>query len=89
MLAALLMGVKVAILVASGFEQTEVEEPKKALEAEGAVVYIVSPEEKVVQGWDCYRLKVRDQFPVDIVLKNAKAEDFDAIIIPGPYSLMI
>jgi len=38
-------GVKVAILVADGFEQVELTEPKKALEQAGAIATIVSPAE--------------------------------------------
>lgn len=38
-----LLGKRVAILVTDGFEQVEMTEPKKALEAEGAETFIVSP----------------------------------------------
>ena len=38
-----LAGKKVAILVANGFEQVELTEPKKALEDAGATTQIVSP----------------------------------------------
>jgi protease I len=47
-----LKGKKVAILVADGFEQVELTEPKKALEAAGATTEIVSPAEGEVQGWN-------------------------------------
>jgi protease I len=47
-----LKGKKVAILVADGFEQVELTEPKKALEAAGAMTEIVSPAEDEVQGWN-------------------------------------
>ena len=40
-----LKGKKVAILVADGFEQVELTEPKKALEEAGAITEIVSPAE--------------------------------------------
>ena len=36
-------GMKVAILVADGFEQVELVEPKKALDEAGAKTQIVSP----------------------------------------------
>ena len=42
---------KVAMLVANGFEQVELTEPKAALEAAGAEVLIVSPELRTVKGW--------------------------------------
>ena len=44
-------GAKVAILVADGFEQAEMTEPRKALEAAGAVTKIVSPKNNTVRGW--------------------------------------
>ena len=50
-----LNGVKVAILVAEGFEQVELTEPRKALEKAGAQTRIVSPVKDQVQGWNHYR----------------------------------
>ena len=47
-----LKGKKVAILVADGFEQVELTEPKKALEEAGAMTEIVSPADNEVQGWN-------------------------------------
>jgi len=44
-----LEGKKVAILVADGFEQVELTEPKKALEDAGAITEIVSPADNEVQ----------------------------------------
>ena len=41
---------KVAILVAEGFEQAEMTEPRKALESAGAKTEIVSPAQGYVQG---------------------------------------
>ena len=51
-------GKKIAILVADGFEQVELTEPKAALEAAGATTEIVSPAKNEVQGWnheECHR----------------------------------
>jgi protease I len=44
-------GVKVAILVTDGFEQVELIEPRKALDAAGAQTRVVSPKEGHVRGW--------------------------------------
>jgi protease I len=76
-----LSGKKVAILVASGFEQVELTEPKKALEQAGAKALIVSPEPGKVKGWN--HTEWGDEFPVDMPLANAKADEFDALILPG------
>src|SRR6185369_17628734 len=59
-----LKGKKVAILVANGFEQVELTEPKKALEDAGAITEIVSPAENEVQGWN--HDEKADAFPVDM-----------------------
>jgi protease I len=71
----------IAILAADGFEQAELEEPKQALEEAGATVSIVSPCEETIQGM--HHADKGDKFDVDLPLKNAKPEDFDALMIPG------
>lgn len=74
-------GLKVAILVADGFEQVEMTEPKKALDQAGALTTIISPSKGKVKGW---KMKTwGDEFPVDKELGQAKAEDFDALLLPG------
>jgi protease I len=47
-----LKGKKVAILVTDGFEQVELTEPRKALDAAGAQTSIVSPKKDKVRGWN-------------------------------------
>ena len=47
-----LQGKKVAILATDGFEQSELFEPKKALEDAGAEVSIVSLESGEIKGWN-------------------------------------
>lgn len=74
-------GKKVAILVANGFEQVELTEPRKALEAAGAKTEIVSPAEDEVQGWN--HDEKADLFPVDMPLKRARSDDYDALLLPG------
>jgi protease I len=76
-----LAGKKVAILVANGFEQVELTEPKKALEKSGAKTSIVSPESSKVKGWQLTNWG--DELPVDVPLEDAKADDFDALLLPG------
>lgn len=76
-----LKGKKVAILVADGFEQVELTEPKKALEAAGAMTEIVSPAENEVQGWN--HDEKADLFAVDMPLKRARSDDYDALLLPG------
>lgn len=76
-----LKGKKVAILVADGFEQIELTEPKAALEAAGAKTEIVSPAEGEVQGWN--HDEKADSFTVDMPLSRARSDDYDALLMPG------
>lgn len=76
-----LNGKKVAILVANGFEQVELTEPKQALEQAGAQTHIVSPEQGQVKGWQ--HTEWGDPFPVDVPLAQANADDYDALLLPG------
>jgi protease I len=76
-----LKGKKVAILVANGFEQVELTEPKKALENAGATIEIVSPSEPEVQGWN--HDEKADSFRVDMPLSRARSDDYDALVLPG------
>lgn len=76
-----LLNKRVAILAADGFEQAELEQPMKALEEAGATVSIVSPNSDRIQGMN--HADKGDQFEVDIPLKNAKADEFDALLLPG------
>lgn len=75
-------GLKVAILVADGFEQQELTGPREALDAAGADTMIVSPVEGgEVEGWNHY--DKGDKFPVDVHLTDANPGDFDALLLPG------
>ena len=76
-----LRGIRVAILATDGFEESELLEPRKALDNAGATTMIVSPKDGNIKGWN-----MKDwghQVPVDIPLKEAKAEDFHALLLPG------
>jgi protease I len=76
-----LNGKRVAMLVADGFEQVEMTEPRRALEAAGANVEIVSPRAGRVKGWE--NKEWGDDFEVDVVLSSADVEDYDALVLPG------
>ncbi|HEX3320512.1 MAG TPA: type 1 glutamine amidotransferase domain-containing protein [Terriglobales bacterium] len=76
-----LKGLKVAILIADGFEQVEMVKPRQALQDSGAQTVIVSPNEKSVRGWNFKEWG--DEFPVDMSLDSVQADDFDALLLPG------
>jgi protease I len=81
MAAAQLQGMRVAILVTDDFEQSELTEPKKALEEAGATALIVSPTSGEIQGMK--HDEKADRFRVDQVLAEADPEQFDAALLPG------
>lgn len=76
-----LKNIKIAILATNGFEQSELAKPKEALEAAGAIVKIVSPQSGMIKGWT--NKNWGDAFKVDIELKDAKADEFEALVLPG------
>lgn len=78
---ATLTGKKIAILTENGFEEVELTSPKKALEAAGAKVQIVSPRKGKVRAWDKDHWSI--ELPVDEILDNARSEDYDALVLPG------
>ena len=66
-----LKGLRVAILVANGFEQEEMTEPRKAIEMAGAHVDLVSPEKGAVRSWR--HTGWADVFPVEVSLEDAQS----------------
>jgi len=71
----------VAILVTDGFEQIELTGPRDALRAAGIQTRIVAPDTGTVQGF--HHDTKGDSLAVDLTLKEARPEDFDAVLLPG------
>ena len=76
-----LNNIRVAALVDNGFEQSELLEPRKALEAAGARVDIVSPQQGKVKGWQ--HTDWGQEVAVDVALDSASADQYDALLLPG------
>ena len=76
-----LTGKKVAILATDMFEQVEMVEPRKAVEQAGADVELISLEQGEIQGFNHY--DKADRFPVDKVVTDVSADDYDALLLPG------
>jgi protease I len=77
-----LKGKTVAILVANeGIEQVELTEPRQALEGAGATVELLAPESGEAQAFN--HLDKADSFPVDRVVGDADASNYDALMLPG------
>jgi protease I len=76
-----LSGKTIAILATDGFEQSELQVPLTKLREAGATVHVVSLEAGEIKGWDGDDWG--DSVPVDVTLELAKADDYDAIVLPG------
>ena len=74
-------GKRVAIVATDGFEQSELAEPKRALEEAGAKPDIVSLHSGTIRGWKDKNWG--DAFPVDKTVAQASADDYDALVLPG------
>lgn len=76
-----LSGKVVAIVATNGFEQSELEVPLTKLREAGATVHVVSLEAGEIKGWD--KEDWGNPVPVDKVLSAVKADDYDAVVLPG------
>ncbi len=71
----------VAILATNGFEESELREPKKALENAGAEVHIVSLESGSIKGWADGNWS--NSYDVDKTVDNVNQSDYNALVLPG------
>lgn len=77
-----LNGMRVAFVVANeGIEQAELTAPWQAVEAAGGTPVLVAPQAGKAQAMN--HLDKADTFPVDVTTADAKAADFDAVMLPG------
>jgi deglycase len=76
-----LSGLKVAVIVERGFEQSELLEPRRALEDAGAEVEVISPVEGRVTGWSDEQWA--DEVCVDLPLTQAHPREYDALLLAG------
>jgi protease I len=76
-----LSNLRVATVVTDGFEESELVEPVNALEKAGAQVEVIAPKPGTVQAFR--HLDKGKTVPVDRLLHDARAEDYDALLLPG------
>jgi len=76
-----LQGKRVAFLATDMVEQIELTEPWKAVKDAGGTPELVSLKEGEIQGFNHY--DKADTFKVDRTVEEARAEDYDALVIPG------
>ena len=76
-----LNGLRVAILATDGVEDVELKEPRNALDEAGARTTLFAP-----KAGNIYSMNHHDkaaQYDVDQTLDHARADEFDAVLLPG------
>jgi protease I len=80
-----LKGRRIAILATDGFELVELIEPRKALHSAEATTHVISPQKTMkageIRGWNL--TDWGQSVKVDKTLSEAKASDYDALVLPG------
>jgi protease I len=76
-----LTGKRIAILATDGVERVELTEPRTALDAAGATTRLVSPKSGRIKAWQHDHWG--DELQVDVPLAQARADDYDALMLPG------
>ena len=76
-----LKGRRVAILATDGVEQVELEVPRRALDAAGALTHLISPKQDSIQAMNHDEKGAR--IPVDRMLGDVRPGDYDALLLPG------
>ena len=73
---------KIAFLVApEGIERVELTDPWKAVKDAGHQPVLLSTDSGEVQTFD--HLDKSETFPVDVEVSSAKADEYDALVLPG------
>jgi protease I len=73
--------VRVAIIAMDGFEESELVEPRRALQAAGATVDVISAGEGEIQGF--HHFDKTGRIRVDKTLDQVTSDDYDALMLPG------
>jgi protease I len=74
-------GKKIAFLLTDGVEQVELTSPWEAVKQAGGTPVLVAPETGTLKGFK--GTDPADSFDVDIAVSEAKADDYDALVLPG------
>lgn len=75
------MAKRIMILATDGFEQSELEKPKQNLEDAGLETVVVAPQAGEIKGWK--HTDWGNPVKVDKTVDEVRAEEFDAIVLPG------
>lgn len=72
---------RILIMATDGFEQSELQVPLERLRDAGADVDVASLETGAITGWK--EDDWGDEVDVDLLITDAKVEDYDALVLPG------
>jgi protease I len=78
-----LVGKRIAVLAADGFEKAELAAPVAALKDAGAEVVILALHAGRIRGMDVHQ--PAELIQVDRTVSDARAHDYDGLLIPGGY----
>ena len=76
-----LNGIRVAILATDGFEQSELFDPRRALDQAGSSTEVVSLKSGEIKGWN--HKDWGQTIAVDKTVESVDAKNFDALLLPG------
>jgi protease I len=76
-----LNGIRVAILATDGFEQSELFDPRRALDQAGSRTEVVSLKSGEIKGWN--HKEWGQTIAVDKTVDSVDAKNFDALLLPG------
>ncbi|MEO8878062.1 MAG: type 1 glutamine amidotransferase domain-containing protein [Polyangiaceae bacterium] len=77
----LLSGKTIAFIATDGVEQSELLDPRKIFDEQGAKTVLISLKSGKIQGFK--HQDKGEQIPVDLTIDAAKADQFDALVLPG------
>ena len=72
---------RILVVATHGFEQSELEFPRDQLRVKGAKVDVATLDGKAITGWE--GTDWGREAEADLRIVEAKAEDYDAIVLPG------
>ena len=75
------MNKRIAILATDGFEESELQSPKEAIEKQGWQAEIVSLKAGTIKAWT--KNDWGKEYPVDNIIDDVKASAYDGLLIPG------
>jgi len=76
-----LVGTKIAVLVANGFNEVQMTAFQRAFQKKGANVRVISMDSGLVNGWTGEEWG--HHYASDAVLNSALAVDYDILLVPG------